>query len=71
MTIELAKEEKINIIESHQKDVMYNKYNIELSLLQENAKSTPDEIIIAKLNSNIAELIKQIEALQIEIDKLN
>jgi SMC interacting uncharacterized protein involved in chromosome segregation len=71
MAIELTKEEKLGIINSHQRTAVYNKYNYEMSLLQESSKSNPDESTIAKLNSDIVEATRQIDALQAEIDKLN
>ena len=71
MAVELTKEEKLGIINSHQRTAVYNKYNYEISLVQENSRSNPDEATIAKLNNDIAEAVRQIDALQAEIDKLN
>ena len=71
MTIELTPEEKIGIINSHIKNVTYSKYNCEIALIEENAKLTPNEAVIAKLNTDISEASAQIVALEAEKDSLN
>jgi hypothetical protein len=69
--MELTAEEKINIIEQHQRNIAYNKYNSQVSLVEENAKATPDSSIIANLNVKITEATAQLAALQDEIDALS
>ena len=36
MTLELTNEEKVTIINSHLKNLAYNKFNIEISVIEEN-----------------------------------
>jgi hypothetical protein len=68
--MELTKEEKINIIEQHQKNIVYNKFNTEMSIVEENAKNTPDTSVVTALNAKITESVAQLAALQIELNNL-
>ena len=67
----LTKAEKIQIIESHKKNLDYNRYNLEISVIQENAKSNPDSLTIADLNAKIDEIDDQLAALNTEIATVN
>jgi CII-binding regulator of phage lambda lysogenization HflD len=71
MTIELTNEEKIGVVDSHLKNIYYNKYNLDLALIEENAKATPDADAVEKINNNIQQLSNQIAALEAEKDSLN
>jgi hypothetical protein len=64
----LTKAEKIQIIESHKKNLDYNRYNLEISVIQENAKSNPDSLTIADLSAKIDD---QLAALDTEIATVN
>ena len=66
MTTQLTNEEKISIINSHLKNLEYNKFNIEMSIVEENAKSTPDSSNLSSLNSQASEIDVQIAALNAE-----
>ncbi len=66
MTTQRTNEEKISIINSHLKNLEYNKFNIEMSIVEENAKSTPDSSNISSLNSQVSEIDVQIAALNAE-----
>ena len=68
MTYELTNEEKLGVITSHMKNVQLNKYNAELSLLQEHAVFSPKEQNIQTLNDTIAQADAQLAALQQEYD---
>jgi hypothetical protein len=68
--MELTKEEKINIIEQHQRNIVYNKFNTEMSIVEENAKNTPDASVVTALNAKITESVAQLAALQIELNNL-
>ena len=70
MTIILTAEEKTNIINSHKRSLLYSKYNLELDLLQENAKTSPDNTVISNINSQMLESQKQILALDEELDSI-
>ena len=62
----LSNEEKISIIDQHIKNLEYNKYNFEVSLVEENAVANPEATNISSLNSQIAVLNSKISALQTE-----
>lgn len=68
MTYALSKEDKLAVIETHIKNVLFNKYNAELSLLQEQAVSSPKEQNIQAANDTIAQSDAQLTALQQEYD---
>lgn len=70
MTAELSVDEKIGILNSHKKNIAFNKYNLVVSLMEENAKDNPNQSLIADHNAQMAQMDKQIEALQAELETL-
>jgi hypothetical protein len=68
MTYALTKEEKLAVIETHMKNVLFNKYNAELSLLQEQAVSSPKAQNIQATSDTSAQSDAQLIALQQEHD---
>lgn len=70
MTSELTSQEKIEIINSHKKNVAYNLYNVNISIIEEKAKASPNQDLIANLNIQTADIQNQIAALDAEITKL-
>jgi hypothetical protein len=71
MTINLTKEEKAQIISSHIKNLNYTKYNLEIDILQENAKVTPSAAAISNYNTQVDEVDDQIAALQTQLTAVN
>ena len=67
----LTNEEKIGVIESHIKNVQYNKYNAEITLIEENALGTPSATNIQRANESIASANAQITALEAQITALS
>ena len=67
MSIELSKEEKIQIINSHQRNLAYSKYNLEIDVLQENAKTSPSAVTVTSLQAQITEVTSQLSALDEEL----
>jgi hypothetical protein len=63
MTHILSKEERTQIVNSHKKNLAMNQYNVEISLVEENAKATPDSSNIAALNAQSSAIDLQVEAL--------
>ena len=51
MTINLTKEEKAQIISSHIKNLNYTKYNLEIDIIQENARVAPSESALTNFNT--------------------
>jgi hypothetical protein len=70
MTINLSPEEKLQIAEQHMKTVLYNEYNAELSLIEANAVSTPNQSTIDSTNAQLKDIAAQKDVLQKEIDSL-
>jgi hypothetical protein len=70
MTTLLSNEEKAGIINQHLRNLHYNKFNIEISIVEENAKTTPETAAVANLTAQIADFDARITALEAELDKL-
>jgi hypothetical protein len=70
MTIELTNEEKTSIINQHMQNVAYTLYNAQLSLIEANAVSTPNESNVSSINAQIADATSQMSALQSELNAL-
>lgn len=68
--VELTKEEKIGVIQSHMKNVQYAKYNAQITLVEEGALETPSAENVAAANEVITKADLQLTALQAEIDAL-
>jgi hypothetical protein len=71
MTINLTKEEKAQIISSHIKNLNYTKYNLEIDIIQENARIEPSESALTNFNSQIDEVEDQIAALETQLTAVN
>lgn len=71
MTNILSKEERSQIVNSHKKNLAMNQYNLDLSVIEENAKAEPDEIVLNNLNSQISLINNQIIALDNELALIN
>ena len=67
MTQMLSKEERIQIVNSHKKNLAMNKYNLEISVLTENAKVEPDTNTLTSLNSQASVIDNQIAVLDEEL----
>ena len=69
--IGLTNEEKIGVIQSHIKNVQYNKFNAQVTLIEENALETPNSANVQKANESIAIADAQIAALEAQIESLS
>ncbi len=67
----LTKQDKIDIIESHKKNLEYTRYNLEVSLLQENARVKINQVAIDSLQQQIEEIDAQKLVLDAEIVSIN
>jgi hypothetical protein len=67
MTIQLTKDEKTQIINNHIQSLSYTKYNLEIDILQENAKSAPVASSITAFEAQIQDIQGQITALNTEL----
>ena len=70
MTHILSKEERTQIVNSHKKNLAMNKYNLEISLIEENAKAVPDATSVANINTQSLAIDTQKEALDAELDNI-
>ena len=70
MEEQVSVEEKIHMIKNFIKNLSYSRYNIELSLIAENAIENPNENNIVSFNIQIEEIDDKIEALQNELAQL-
>jgi hypothetical protein len=66
----LSKEDKISIINQHKRSVEYSKYNLSVSLIEENSVLSPDDDVIADLTAKIADHNSKLSALDAEADSL-
>ena len=70
MTIELSKEEKQAIVNQHIRSLLVNKYNVEISLIEENSISPVNQSTITLLNNQVNYIDTKINALQEELESL-
>lgn len=66
----LSNEDKTSIINQHKRNIEYSKYNIQLSILEENSLTSPSASIINGFNAQIAELDSKLAALDQELASL-
>ncbi len=65
----LSNEEKLQVINSRIKNLNYNKYNLDIDIIVENAKSAPVAGTIAALNTSMSEVNAQLAVLAAEAAK--
>lgn len=70
MTYELTNAEKQGIVEQHIKNLEYSLYNLEMSLLAENAVASPDADSVSKLTASISNAEAKKTALLAELDSI-
>lgn len=68
---ELTKEDKLQIISSHKRNLEFRKYGFELDIIQENAKSSPNSDLLSKLEESVSEIEDQVVALNQELAAVN
>jgi hypothetical protein len=68
--IGLTSEDKIGVITSHIKNLHFNKYNAEITIIEESAIASPSADNIARANRTIADAELQIAALEAQITAL-
>ncbi len=66
MSYQLTSEEKINIITQHLRTLGFARYNLEVSLMEEQAVNNPSEDTVNSLGEQIGVLDAKIEALVAE-----
>ena len=67
----LSKNDKVQIIESRSRGLEYKKFGLEMDLLVENAKTTPDSEAVLNIESAIEEVSGQLSVLNAELAAVN
>ena len=67
----LSKSEKVQIIESRLRGLEYKKFGLEIDLLVENAKTTPDSESVSNIEDAIQEISGQLSVLNSELADVN
>lgn len=60
----LSKQERLQIVRSHIKNLQYSKYNLEMSILAEQAVDIPNEASIIGYQMQLDDIIDKQEALE-------
>ena len=68
--MELNNEEKINIVMQHIKSIASNIYNMQVSLISENAIDPINQDNVQSLNAQLSTEISKMEALETELANL-
>jgi hypothetical protein len=61
---DITKEEKLNLVASRIRNVKIDKFNAELTLIEQNALDNPEESVVASANKIISNVNSQITALE-------
>lgn len=67
----LSKDDKAQIIASHKRNLEYRQYGLELDVMAENAKVSPNAEIISGFQASIDEIDDQLAALDAELTSVN
>ena len=67
----LTKQDKLQIISSHIRNLEYRKYGLELDIIVEEAKTTPVSEVISKHQEALDEINNQMAALNTELAAIN
>jgi hypothetical protein len=70
MDNELTKADKIDIIDQHMRNIEYSRYNLELSRLEENALTNPDQAVLDSVTAQMADMDAKLAALTSQRDIL-
>ena len=66
----LTVDEKQAIIGAHKRNIEMDKYNLELSLIEENSVTNPSEQIVSELQLKINQASAKLSALNAELESL-
>jgi hypothetical protein len=68
--MELTNDEKISILNQHIKNIVINKYNLQVAIIAEEASNPADQGKIDVLNAKIASEQAKYDALLVELETL-
>jgi type I restriction-modification system DNA methylase subunit len=66
----LSNQDKISVVQQHIKNLQLNKYNLEVSIVEENALENPAQSTLDSLNSQISDIVAKLAALDTELTTL-
>lgn len=66
----LSTQDKIGIVQQHIKNLQLNKYNLEVSIVEENALENPAQSTLDSLNSQISDIVAKLAVLNTELTTL-
>lgn len=66
----LSTQDKIGIVQQHIKNLQLNKYNLEVSIVEENALQNPAQSTLDSLNSQISDIVAKLAVLNTELTTL-
>lgn len=62
----LTNDQKIDLIDSHLKNLAYNKYNLQLSLIEENSVTPINQAAVDSIEEQISVINTKVSALEAE-----
>ena len=66
----LSNQDKIGIVQQHIKNLQLNKYNLEVSIIEENALENPAQSTLDNLNLQISDVVAKLAVLDTELANL-
>ena len=66
----ISKEDKLSLIDARVRGIKIDKFNAELSIIEQNALEAPEESVVASANKIITRAIAQITALETQYNSI-
>ena len=66
----ISKEKKLSLIDARVRGIKIDKFNAELSIIEQNALEAPEESVVASANKIITRAIAQITALEAQYNSI-
>jgi hypothetical protein len=66
----ISKENKLSLIDARVRGIKIDKFNAELSIIEQNALEAPEESVVASANKIITRAIAQITALEAQYNSI-
>jgi hypothetical protein len=66
----ISKEDKLSLIDARVRGIKIDKFNAELSIIEQNALEAPEESVVASANKIITRAIAQITALEAQYNSI-
>lgn len=66
----LSDADKLGVLNSHKKNLLYTQYNLDISVLLENASVSPEPTLLSQYQTSLEEVNNKISVLNTMIDEL-